>query len=57
MKQRGQFFRNESGLELSEYAIAAALLALAVILAFTLLGGSITGALNKLADILSSALS
>ena len=44
------FRADESGLELSEYAIAAALLAMAVVLAFTNLGGSIVGALNDLAN-------
>ena len=33
-----KFLRDESGLELSEYAVAAALVALAVVAAFQLLG-------------------
>jgi pilus assembly protein Flp/PilA len=35
------FLRDETGLELSEYAVAAALVALAVITAFTNLGEAI----------------
>ena len=35
------FLRDETGLELSEYAVAAALVALAVITAFTNLGTAI----------------
>lgn len=53
---RDVFRENEEGLELSEYAIAAALLSLAVILTFTALGGSITGSLNRLAEILANAI-
>ena len=37
-----KFFQDETGLELSEYAVAAALVALAVITAFTTLGGNIS---------------
>jgi pilus assembly protein Flp/PilA len=43
------FLRDESGLELSEYAVAAALVALAVVLAFTALGTNISGVINNLA--------
>jgi Flp pilus assembly pilin Flp len=43
------FFHDETGLELSEYAVAAALVALAVITAFTTLGGSIGTKINDLA--------
>jgi Flp pilus assembly pilin Flp len=53
MKPINNLCSGESGLELSEYAIAAALLALAVILVFTSLGNSITGTLNALANLLN----
>ena len=43
------FLRDESGLELSEYAIAAALVTLAVIAAFTTVGGNISTVINNLA--------
>lgn len=45
-----QFFLDETGLELSEYAVAAALVAIAVVAAFTTLGESIGVRLNLLAD-------
>jgi pilus assembly protein Flp/PilA len=45
-----RFFRDETGLELSEYAVAAALVALAVIAAFTLLGETIGLRINELAE-------
>ena len=44
-----RFFRDETGLELSEYAVAAALVAIAVVGAFTALGGAITGRITTLA--------
>jgi pilus assembly protein Flp/PilA len=44
-----EFFQNETGLELSEYAVAAALVAIAVVAAFTLLGDAIGVRLNLLA--------
>jgi pilus assembly protein Flp/PilA len=45
-----RFFRDETGLELSEYAVAAALVALAVITAFGTLGGNIGTKINDLAN-------
>lgn len=45
-----KFFADETGLELSEYAVAAALVALAVITAFTNLGGAIAGRIGELVD-------
>jgi pilus assembly protein Flp/PilA len=45
-----RFFRDETGLELSEYAVAAALIALATVAAFQLLGTSITGKITTLAN-------
>ena len=43
------FFQDETGLELSEYAVAAALVAIAVAAAYTALGDAIGGRLNQLA--------
>jgi Flp pilus assembly pilin Flp len=43
-----KFLLNENGLELSEYAVAAALVALAVAGAFTALGNAIGVRLNEL---------
>jgi pilus assembly protein Flp/PilA len=45
-----KFLRDESGLELSEYAVAAALIAMAVVTAFTTLGTNISGKINALAN-------
>jgi pilus assembly protein Flp/PilA len=42
------FLRDETGLELSEYAVAAALIAIAVVGAFTALGGAITSKITEL---------
>ena len=44
-----RFFADETGLELSEYAVAAALIALACVAAFQLLGGNIGLKINELA--------
>jgi Flp pilus assembly pilin Flp len=43
-----KFLLNETGLELSEYAVAAALVAIAVATAFTALGDAIGVRLNDL---------
>jgi Flp pilus assembly pilin Flp len=43
-----KFLRDETGLELSEYAVAAALVAIAVVGAFGLLGEAITGKIGEL---------
>ena len=45
-----RFFRDETGLELSEYAVAAALDAIAAVAAFTLLGENIAVKINELAN-------
>jgi pilus assembly protein Flp/PilA len=42
------FFNDETGLELSEYAVAAGLVALAVVVAFTNLGSVINAGINAL---------
>ncbi len=44
-----RFLKDETGLELSEYAVAAALVALAVITAFTTLGTNIGSKITTLA--------
>ena len=43
-----KFFRDETGLELSEYAVAAALVAIAVVGAFTALGTAISSRSTRL---------
>jgi pilus assembly protein Flp/PilA len=47
------FFRDETGLELSEYAVAAALVAIAAVIAFTTLGNEISKKINTLAATIS----
>ena len=44
-----KILQDEIGLELSEYAVAAALVALAAVLAFQTLGGNISTKINDLA--------
>jgi Flp pilus assembly pilin Flp len=44
------FLSDESGLELSEYAVAAAMIALATVAAFQLLGSSITSKITDVAN-------
>lgn len=44
------FFKDESGLELSEYAVAAALIAIAVVIAFGTLGTNINTVITNLAS-------
>ena len=44
------FLTDETGLELSEYAVAAALIALAVVLVFGTLGKNIGGVITNLAN-------
>ena len=45
-----RFWKNETGLELSEYAVAAALVVAGVVVAFTTLGNSITSGIGTLAN-------
>jgi pilus assembly protein Flp/PilA len=49
-----KFFRDETGLELSEYAVAAALVAIAVVGAFSALGGTISDKINELGTHIST---
>jgi len=44
------FLRDESGLELSEYAVAAALVTLAVLVSFSAVGTNINGVIGNLAS-------
>ena len=44
-----KFLKDETGLELSEYAVAAALVAVATVAAFQLLGTNISSRINALA--------
>ena len=45
-----KLFEDETGLELSEYAVAAALIALATVAAFQLLGTNITSKITDVAN-------
>jgi pilus assembly protein Flp/PilA len=44
-----RFLKDETGLELSEYAVAAALITMAIATAITTLGGNITEKITSLA--------
>jgi Flp pilus assembly pilin Flp len=46
------FLQDETGLELSEYAVAAALIALAVVGVFTTLGNSIKAVITNLSAVI-----
>jgi Flp pilus assembly pilin Flp len=48
-----RFLNDETGLELSEYAVAAALVAIAYVAAFTLLGNNIATKINELAAVIT----
>ncbi len=48
-----EFMADESGLTTVEYAIAGALVAAAVVGAFTSLGESVTGEINDISDTIS----
>ena len=45
-----RFFRDETGLELSEYAVAAALVAIATVVAFETLGENIGAKITELGE-------
>jgi len=49
-----KFFNDESGLELSEYAVAAALVAIAVVGAFAAVGTTISDKINELGTHIST---
>ena len=46
------FFREEEGLTTVEYAVAGALITVAVVAAFTALGGSVAGTINIIDGVL-----
>ena len=56
-KRIGTFFRNERGQGMVEYGLIIALVAIVVIAAIVLLGGSLTGIFTKTADTLSKTIS
>ncbi|HMF55190.1 MAG TPA: hypothetical protein VK619_02410 [Pyrinomonadaceae bacterium] len=45
-----RFLRDETGLELSEYAVAAALITAAAVLAFKTIGSEVADKINELAS-------
>ena len=49
-----KFFRDETGLELSEYAVAAALVAIAVVGAFSALGTTFSSKITELGTHIST---
>jgi Flp pilus assembly pilin Flp len=51
--QVNHFWQDDAGLELSEYAVAAALISIAVAVAFTSLGSAIRSRIDALTNILS----
>ncbi len=54
MKPLTNFFKDETGLELSEYAVAAALIIIGVITAFTGLGNTIANKINEMVNIIKN---
>jgi Flp pilus assembly pilin Flp len=54
-KIKNFFLNDETGLELSEYAVAAALIAIACVVAFTALNGGITATIDGLTDAVTPA--
>lgn len=50
MQMIKRFFRDETGLELSEYAVAAALVIIGVVVAFTTLGNAIGTSIGTLSN-------
>jgi pilus assembly protein Flp/PilA len=49
-----KFLRDEEGLTIVEYAVAAALVSAAAVAAFTLLGGNVANVINALAAVIVS---
>lgn len=54
-KIKNFFLNDETGLELSEYAVAAALIAIACVVAFTALNGGITATIDGLTEAVTPA--
>ena len=52
MKMLTQFLKDESGASAAEYALILAIVALAIVAALTFLSTSISGAINKAANII-----
>lgn len=50
MKPINNFYSDESGLELTEYAVAAALVVIAIVVALTDLGDAMANTMNSLAN-------
>ena len=50
-----RFFRDEQGLELSEYAVMAALIIITIIVAIVALRDQIAGAFNRVATTIETA--
>jgi len=55
MMKAHQFLKEEEGLTTVEYAVAGTLIALAVVAAFTKLGGSVGNAVNDIESVISPA--
>ncbi|MFN0086340.1 MAG: Flp family type IVb pilin [Blastocatellia bacterium] len=53
MSKAGRFLRDETGMELSEYAAAAALFVIAILLAITDLGTTISDKINNLVSLIT----
>ena len=49
-----RFLKDETGLELSEYAVAAALVAITVVVAFTYLGEALGSRLEELVTVVNA---
>ena len=54
MKQIKLLWRDETGLELSEYAVSAALVVLPIVLAFTDLGDRIAVVMNRVTSFIAT---
>ncbi len=50
-----RFLKDEQGLELSEYAVMAALIILLIVAAIEALSGAITGAFTRVTDVVTAA--
>ena len=55
MKRVVTFWKDEDGLTTVEYAIAGSLVGLAVIAAFTALGGAVGGVITNITNVLTGA--
>jgi len=55
MKRLIQFFKEERGLEMSEYALMGALICIALVVAVGILTGAIEGAFTRIAAVVTAA--